>query len=273
MSAISWVAVREWRDTLYSRWLIGFGLLFAGLTLAISYFGLAGAREVGFQGFELVAASLLNLVLVSVPLVALVQASLNWAMEGDGLTILLTQPVARTRIMLGKYAGGVAAMLTTLLGGLLLGGLVVLAQVGWERVWHFALLMGLTALLIGLFAALGMGVALHWRDRTKALGVGLMLWFCWVLLYDLVIFGLTVAGAGVPLRVLLVAALIGNPVEAVRVCYLLATGSSGFVGATGAVLSETLGHAGGMAFLVGILVAWIGVGLMVARRHLLRKDF
>jgi ABC-type transport system involved in multi-copper enzyme maturation permease subunit len=266
------VARRELRDTLHSRWLIGFGLLMAVLTAAISYYGMSTARQTGFQGFGLVAASLLNLVLFTVPLIALVQTCLSLAGNPDDLPILLTQAVRRRQILLGKYLGVTGAMATTLLGGLALGGGLVLLGAGGEHIGDFLLLIALTAVLIGVFAAVGATVATLWHDRTKALGIGLSLWFVLVILYDLIVFGLALAGSGLPLRTLLLTALALNPVDAVRVLYLLVTGNPTFVGATGAVMAETFGGAG-QVVLVAILGIWLVGGLLLAIYTFERQDF
>jgi ABC-type transport system involved in multi-copper enzyme maturation permease subunit len=272
MRTIRLVARRELWDSLQSRWLIGFGLLLAFLTSAISYYGLNTARQTGFQGFGLVAASLMNLVLFTVPLVAMAQTCLSLAQRADDLPILLTQAVRRRQILLGKYVGVTGALVVTLLGGLALGGGLVLLGAGGEHAGDFLLLLGLTAVLIGVFAAIGATVATRWYDRTKALGIGLSLWFVLVILYDLIVFGIALGGSALPLRTLLLLALALNPVDAVRVLYLLVTQNQTFVGATGAVMAETFGGAGRLVLLV-MLGAWLVGALWLAVRLFERKDF
>jgi Cu-processing system permease protein len=270
MRGIKIVAWRELLDSLHSRWLAGFGILVALLTIGISYYGLAGAREVGFQGFGQVSASLLNLILFTVPMVAMAQPVLSLNSEGEGLLILLTQPLTRNEVLIGKYLGMLGTLEATLLGGVMLGGAVVMAQTGLSYFVNFLLLMLLTSVLICLFTAFGLAIAVTWRDRTKAFGISLAVWFVLVILYDLLVFGLTVSGPGISLKALLLLALLFNPVDAVRVLYLLASGSSSFVGVTGAVLAETLGTAGGMTLLAGMFLvqasAALGAGLLIFRR-------
>lgn len=270
MRVIRIIAWREFRDALHSRWLVGFGVLFALLTISISYYGLAGSREVGFQGFSQVSASLLNLILFIVPMVAMVQPITGLTSDGEGLLILLTQPLTRSEVLIGKYLGMLGAVGATLLGGLLAGGAVVLAQTGSAHLGSFLLLMLLTSVLICLFLAFGISIAVLWRDRTKALGISLGVWFLLVILYDLVIFGLTVSGPGISLKALLLLSLLFNPIDAVRVLYLLVSGNSSFVGVTGAVLAETLGSPGGLALLWSMLIvqalATLAAAIFIFRR-------
>ncbi|HJV65323.1 MAG TPA: ABC transporter permease subunit [Geomonas sp.] len=272
MRAVRIIAWRELRDALHSRWLAGFGILFALLTLGISYYGLAGSREAGFQGFGEVSASLLNLILFTVPMVAMVLPVTSLTSD-EGLLILLTQPLGRGEVLLGKYLGMLGAVEGTLLGGLLLGGSVVMAQTGSDYLGNFLLLAALTSVLICLFLAFGVAIAVSWRDRSKALGMALGVWFVLVILYDLLVFGLTVSGPGISLKALLLLALAFNPVDAARVLYLLASGSSSFVGVTGAVLAETLGTAAGMAALIGLFVVQLSATLAAAGFIFRRKAF
>ena len=69
------VAREEFRVALEGRWLFGFAALLTALVFGLSFFGLAQAREVGFQGFARVTLSLMNLVLFVVPLAGCCSAS------------------------------------------------------------------------------------------------------------------------------------------------------------------------------------------------------
>lgn len=273
MKLVRILAWREFQDGLHSRWLLGFGLLFAALTLGISYYGLAGTRQIGFQGFELVSSSLLNLVLFTVPLATLTQSILNFSAESGHLLILLTQPMSRAQVMFGKYLGTVGAVAVAILGGMALGGLGIVAMSGGSYGASFLMLMLLTAALILLFAAAGMLIAVVSPEKTKALGLGLTLWFVLVILYDLLVFGVAIAGAGISLKAFLLTALVFNPVDVVRVFFLLASGNTGFVGAAGSVLAETLGTFAGLLLLAGALVAWTAFSLLLCQKALARRDF
>lgn len=268
---IAMLAQRDLQEALQARWLLGFALLFALLTVGISYFGLAAAREVGFQGFAQVSASLLNLALFTVPLVAMAPPLLGFTAE-EGLAILLTQPVARHQVLLGKLLGMTLAVLLSLGGGLLLGGVIVLVQAGPAALGRYVLLSLLSGLLAAVFVAWGAVVALVASERARALGAALGLWFGLTVLYDLGVLGATIINPGLPLRGLLVTALLLNPVDAVRVTYLLASGHHSFVGVTGALLADTFGGGTGLGLLLAVLLAWIGLGTAIATWRFARRD-
>jgi Cu-processing system permease protein len=68
--AIRTIARQELVINIRNRWTLVFAGVFGILVLAISYFGLVTGGSLGFQGFARTSASLLNMVLYIVPLVA-----------------------------------------------------------------------------------------------------------------------------------------------------------------------------------------------------------
>ncbi len=256
MRIVRIIAFREFLDALHSRWLFGFGVLFAVLTIAISAYGVSAAQSIEYRGFSQVSASLLNLILFTVPMVSMILPALSLTTDEETLLILLTQPLDRAQVLIGKYLGMAGALGSTLLGGILLGGLVVLVQAGPGYLASFLLLMLLTAMLIGLFLALGISIAVFSRERARAMGTCLGVWFFVVILYDLLVFGLTVAGPAIPLKTLLLTAIVLNPVDAIRVLYLLAVGNNSFVGATGAVIAQAMGGTAGILLLGAVTLGW-----------------
>src|SRR5215470_8438279 len=104
--SIIWtLAQKELRDALRNRWFLLYTLAFIALSLAFSYLALAGAGMVGFAGFGRTAASLINLVLLIVPLMALTigAQSLAGEQEKSTLAYLLAQPLNRLEVFAGKY--------------------------------------------------------------------------------------------------------------------------------------------------------------------------
>ena len=104
---IAIVARKEVRDALRNRWFLLYAAAFAVLALALSRLSLGDTSAAGFAGFGRTAASLVNLVLLVVPLMGLTlgAASLAGERERGTLPMLLAQPVTRREVLLGKYAG------------------------------------------------------------------------------------------------------------------------------------------------------------------------
>ena len=104
------------RDALRNRWFLLYTISFVALSLAFSYMAMAGTGIVGFAGFGRTAASLINLVLLITPLMALTIGihSLVGEQEHGTLAHLLAQPINRAEVFLGKYLGLSLSLLASL---------------------------------------------------------------------------------------------------------------------------------------------------------------
>ncbi len=265
------IAAEEYRRALESRWLFGFAVTFALLILALSYFGLAQGREVGFQGFARVTLSLMNLALLIVPLMGLVLGVTSVAGAGGTLPLLLAQPVGRGEVMLGKFLGLAAALTVAQAVGFGGGGAVVALYAGAEQVPGFAVLMLLSFVLGWLTVSTSLCIATLWPDRLKAMFAALLLWLLMAVAYDLAVLGVTAMFHGLPLESMLFPALLMNPVDLCRVLVTLALGSGAMFGPTAAVLVHWFGATGGIALGLTVLaietLAPLAIGVMVFRRR------
>lgn len=271
--AIRVVAREEYRRALETRWLFGFSALFALMVLGLSYFGLAQAREVGFQSFARVTLSLMNLVLMIVPLVALMLGVTSLGGAHDGLALLLAQPIGRAEVLAGKFLGLAGALAIAQALGFGGGGVVVALQGGLDQVPAYLVLVSLSMVLGWLTLSASICIAALWPDRLRAMATALMLWLLMVIAYDLVVLGATAVLSGLPLQTVLFPALLLNPVDLVRVLTTLAVGSGALFGPTSAVLMRTFGSTAGIAVGLAVLVVETAVPLLIAVHVFRRRDW
>lgn len=267
------IAREEYRRAIESRWLFGFAALFAAFVLGLSFFGLAQSGEVGFTGFARVTLSLLNLVLFVVPLVGLLLGVTSVTGSAESLSLLLAQPVSRTEVLAGKFAGVTAAIAAAQLLGLGGGGLVVALNAGPAQLGGFAVLCAASLGLAVLSVATALALASIWPDRMRATGAALALWLVLVVAYDLAVLGATTLFRGAGLQAVLLPALLLNPVDLARVIVTLAVGRGALLGPTAAVLARTLGSAPGVALAVAALLVQAAVPLWIALRVFRRRDW
>jgi len=267
------VLVREeQRRALETRWLFAFAVAFAALVLGLSYFGLAQGREIGFQGFGRVTLSLLNLVLLVVPLTGLLLGVASVSGDGDALALLLAQPVGRGEVLAGKYLGLCAALTAAQALGFGGGGLVVALLAGPDQLPGFVALTGLSFVLGWLSIACALWIATAVPDRVRALSLALLGWFAAVVGYDLAVLGATSLLSGLPLEAVLLPALLANPIDLVRVLVTLAVGSGALFGPTAAVLAKWFETGGGTALGAVVLALETAVPLGLALRAFRRGD-
>jgi len=267
------IARDEYRRALETRWLFAFTVLFAALVLGVSYFGLVQSREVGFQGFARVTLSLMNLVLLVVPLIGLLLGVTSLAGGGETLPLLLAQPVTRGEVLAGKFAGLSLALAAAQALGFGSGGLVIALHAGTDQVPGFVALTALSLLLGWLSIAAALGLAAIWPDRFRAMSAALILWLVMVVAYDLVVLGVTSVLRGLPLEAILIPALLVNPVDLARVTVTLAVGSGALFGPTSAVLAKRFGSEGGIGLGLAVLVVQTLIPLWIAARIFRRRDW
>jgi Cu-processing system permease protein len=267
------IAREEYRRALESRWLFGTAALLAILILGLSFFGLGQSREVGFQGFARVTVSLMNLVLIIVPIAGLMLGVASITSASGTLPLLLAQPIGRVEVFLGKFLGLALALTVAQAVGFGAGGAVVAIQAGAEQVPAFATLTLLSFVLGWVMTAVALLIAATWPDRLRATSAALALWLILVIAYDLAVLGVSSMLRGVPLQTVLFPALLLNPVDLVRVMTVLATGSGALFGPTSAVLVRLVGSSGGLVLGVAALIVQMAVPLAVGAWVFRRRDW
>src|SRR5688572_29933904 len=62
--------------------------------------------------------SLLNIVLIVVPLVSMVFSTIHWYNSYEFIELMLTQPISRKKVLLSEFAGIASSLLTSFLIGI-----------------------------------------------------------------------------------------------------------------------------------------------------------
>ncbi|HET6670446.1 MAG TPA: ABC transporter permease subunit [Pyrinomonadaceae bacterium] len=272
-NAITTIARQELVINIRNRWTLVFAGVFGILVLAISYFGLVTAGTVGFQGFARTSASLLNLVLYIVPLVALTMGTLSFSSEKSASELLFSQPVSRGEILLGKFLGLFASIFTATLIGFGLAGVIIATKAGTEGSLRYPAFVGFSLLLALIFLSLSALIAALCQRKSKAFGVALFVWFFFVLFYDLLVIGLTFLLQERTANAFIFGSLFGNPVDMVRIASLITLNGKDIFGAGGAALLKFLGgESMSVALLLVALSCWVALPLFVAQKLLKHQD-
>lgn len=257
-----------------SRWLQIFAVVFAGLALAVAGSGYVLSGGHGVQDFSRTAISLVQLVLLLVPLAALVFGALALTSERGAAELLYSQPVSRGHILFGRVLGLWAALSAAELVGFGLAGLVLQWQAGLGGVARYGALALTAVVITGVFLSIAAWLSSgHTGRRTRVLALALVVWFLAVVLFDVAALGVaSLLRSGSASRLLIWATLV-NPVDAARTGALLAIeGTSAFGAATAALLRFTGGMAAAGAAITTSLVLWLVVPFTCAVRGLARSD-
>jgi Cu-processing system permease protein len=136
---ITTIARKEFWDRIRSRWVVAVAVIFAVFALVIAYFGAAQSGSVGFKSMELTIASLVSLVIYLVPLIALILGydAIVGERERGSLDLLMSLPITRLELLLGKYLGLAAALGFSTVAGFGLAGLTLSYGVGLDALYHY----------------------------------------------------------------------------------------------------------------------------------------
>lgn len=257
---------KEINDSLNNRWFVLYAVAFTGLALLLSWLSLSsgGSGYSGFAGFGRTAASLVNLVLLVVPLMALTigAGSLAGERERGTLHYLLSQPVNRAEVLLGKYLGLAASLLGALALGFGLSGMIIAGRGGQVDASAYGLLIIFAfALALGMLS-LGFLISMLARKAAVAMGAAIFLWLGFVFGGDLGLMG-TALAFKLPIQTLFNLALI-NPLQVFKMSSLISINTTlDVLGPAGIYAMQTYRDSLTWLFL-GSLLAWIVLPLLVS---------
>lgn len=274
MRTIAIIALKEIQEGLRNRWVLATTLLLAALALSLAFLGSAPTGTVGAGRLDVVVVSLSSLSIFLLPLIALLIShdAVVGEMERGTMILLLSYPVGRHQVILGKFCGHVLILaFATVIGyGVAAGALAISGAAVLATSWlAFAWMIGTSVMLGAAFVAIGYLISSLARDRGTAAGASVGVWLIMVLVFDMALLGLLVVDQGkIVSASVLERLLFLNPTDIYRLANLTGFNVSQFSGMSG--LAGTAG-AGTGALLLG-MVAWIAVPLGLATASFARRE-
>ena len=251
----------QFRNIARSRWVFGAAVFFLVFSEALYQ---ASGTALRMQ------VSMMSVVLIVLPLFGIMYGAMHVYGSREFLEVLVAQPLRRRDIFLSSYL----VVTCTVAGCFIIGaGIPVLLHSTAES-WISGLLLLLAgALLTAIFAAIAFVIAFRVHDRTRGIGLALLVWFAFSLLYDGVVLFAFHALRDYPVEPIAIAASVLNPVDLARIVLTLQYDVSALLGYTGAVYEKFFGSALGAVMSIIALLLWIFAPLGVAERIFARKDF
>ena len=257
------VAAHQSRDVIRKRWVIAYA---AGLAIA----GDVLLRLAGSGPSALV--SMLNVVLLLVPLVSLILGAAALYGARDFTELLLAQPIPRRALFTGLYLGLTLPLMAATVIGIALPFLLERA-VDPQSAPTLLLMLVVSAALVGVFTALAFLITITVPDRARGLGVAILLWLALGVLYDGVVLALATALRDWPIERAMLAAMLVNPIDLARTILLLRLDVAALMGYTGALFRLAFGSGAGLGIALGALLAWLLVPWWLGARAFDRRDF
>jgi Cu-processing system permease protein len=209
--------------------------------------------------------SLLNIVLIVVPLVSMVFSTIHWYNSYEFIELMLTQPISRKKVLLSEFTGISSSLVTAFLLG-----------VGFPVALYNFNSTGLALILIGalltiVFTSIAFFASVKSKDKARGIGTALLLWFYFALIYDGLILMILFTFSDYPLEKITLALSSFNPIDLGRIYLMLQMDVSALMGYTGATYKEFFGSGAGLFYTVGIMMIWVVIPVLLATRSFNKK--
>ncbi len=244
-------------DLARNKFVLGYALLM--LFMAQGLFALEGEPTKALL-------SLVQVVMALVPLVALIFTVVYMYDTIEFTQLLAVQPIGRKSILGGQILALSAALLIAQTIGL---GLPLL--VNSPTLPAFILSISGSGLVL-VFTALGVLIALKQREKARGVGVALVIWLIFILVFDALLMWLMFTFSDYPIEPFVVPIAGINPVDLARIMVMLQVDLAAMMGYSGAIYKNFFGSTGGMVVAGAILGLWILIPLLVSFRVFRQKD-
>lgn len=188
--AIYTIAKKEFLDNIRNKWIIVLTIIFVILIIIFSYVAGAGGEEI-FGNMETSVIGLLAVSAILIPLIAIILgfSTISGEAESGALYVVLSYPVRRIEVLLGKLLGLGSVIIASIFIGFGFGGVVIAVTAGGES-WVGFIGFILLSIFIGwIFLSLSICVSSFCKKRITSIGGGIVLWF-WGMIYGTVIIGI-----------------------------------------------------------------------------------
>ncbi|QEC65770.1 ABC transporter permease subunit [Panacibacter ginsenosidivorans] len=244
-------------DILRSKIIIGYTLFL--LAVSLSVFSLEDSSSKGL-------ISLLNIILIIVPLVAIIFSTIYVYNSTEFIELLVSQPVKRRTLWLSIFIGLSFAFLLAFFIG---AGIPILLY----QPDATGITMLLTGMLLSvIFVSIALLASVKTRDKARGIGLSILLWFYFSIIFDGLVLFILFQFQDYPMEkpMLLFSAL--NPIDLTRILILLHMDMSALMGYTGAIFRNFFDSATGSVIALFILLLWAFLPLWFSVRNFSRKD-
>ncbi len=193
--AIYTIAKKEFTDNIRNKWIIVLTIIFVLLIIVFSY--VAGAGLDGSLGnMELTVMGLLMISPLLIPLIAIILgfATIAGEAESGALYVVLSYPIRRIEVLLGKFFGLGSVLIVSIFIGFGFGGAIIAATVGPES-WAGYIGFILLSIFLGLiYLILSICISAYCKRRSRAIAGGIILIF-WGMIFGTILMA-ALYGAG-----------------------------------------------------------------------------
>ncbi|WP_017754183.1 ABC transporter permease [Calidifontibacillus oryziterrae] len=257
---------KEILDSIRNRWFYTFLTIFMLLSLSIIYLGIFKSSGLGFESFNKTTASLLNLILFLIPMITLLLGgtSISGEKEQGTMNLMLSKPISATELIIGKYLGIATALIFSIMIGFGLMGMIVAFKVSVVDAKAYLYFVLLSALLSLAFLSISILISVLVSKRITAIIVSTIVWFFFILIYDLVVMAFASFFKGTSMAIFLLISILLNPADSIRILAIVKLGGQTIFGPSLVELTRMITNVSSEVIILTGIVAWIIVPLLLS---------
>jgi len=228
---IAAITVAELKIAVRNRWVILAAAILGLFAFVLAFAGTAPTGSLGVDRLTITVVSLASLSVYLVPLLGLLLSfdAICGESEQGTMLLLLTYPISRSEIVLGKFVAHFMVLSFAIIGGY--GGvgvaMIALTDAGTSALPELARLIWTSALLGAAFLSLGYAISTLSRSARSAAGLAIAIWLIMVVLYDIGLLGaLVLDDGGTFTKSIFPWLLAANPADGFRLYNLTALDSA-----------------------------------------------
>jgi len=210
--------------------------------------------------------TLLNVILLTVPLVSVIFCTIYVYNSSEFIELLLSQPIQRKKIWNSIFFG----LLSSLVIAFLLGCGIPILILAPDSVGIMMIAVG--CLISAVFVSLAVLASIMTRDKAKGIGISIILWLFFALLFDGLVLFFLFQFADYPIEKAMVGVTALNPIDLGRILILLHLDVSAMMGYTGAIFKDFFGTTIGILAAFFILLLWILTPYLLSVRKFKNTD-
>ena len=210
--------------------------------------------------------TILNVILFTVPLVSVLFSTIYLYNSSEFIELLLSQPVKRRKIWASLFLGLSSSMVFAFMVG---AGIPLLINAPNS--------LGLMMIIIGclitvIFVALAFLSSILTRDKAKGIGIAIMIWLFFALLFDGIVLFLLFQLSDYPIENFMVGLTALSPIDLARIQILMHLDVSAMMGYTGAIFKDFFGTSVGLVVSFVLLSLWAIIPFFISMRKFNKKD-
>ena len=210
--------------------------------------------------------TLLNIILLIVPLVSILFSTINIYNSAEFIELLVSQPIKRNKIWISLFVGLSLSFVIAFLLGVGIP-LFVFANP------NIAIIMTTIGSIITMvFIAIAFLSSILSRDKAKGIGISISLWLYFALLFDGLVLFLLFQLADYPIEKMMVFLSATSPIDLARILILLQLDVSALMGYTGAIFKDYFGSTLGLLVAFLLLLIWVIVPFLFSLKIFKHKD-